>query len=274
MFLFVCLDTNSKYLAQTLPIPQVVWARFMFHFVLVALLLRGRFIPTIKSRAPGLQLVRSALLATTTGLFVWALSLVQLAEASTIMFLSPILVTALAAPLLGEHVGIRRWIGIGAGFLGAMIIIRPGFGVFAFAALPPLAAALTNALYQLSTRRVADSDSPITSFAIAPLFGTALMTVVVPFYWIEPSLTEWILMVTVGLFGAISHYCLIRAFDAAPVSAVIPFGYTTLIWAVVIGFLVFGELPDIWTFVGAGVIITSGLYIFHRERVTKGKQKA
>ena len=100
------------------------------------------------------------------------------------------------------------------------------------------------------------------------------MTVVVPFYWIEPSLTEWILMVTVGLFGAISHYCLIRAFDAAPVSAVIPFGYTTLIWAVVIGFLVFGELPDIWTFVGAGVIITSGLYIFHRERVTKGKQKA
>jgi drug/metabolite transporter (DMT)-like permease len=271
MFLFVCLDANSKYLTQTLPVPQVVWARFMFHFVLIALILRQRLPASVRSNAPWLQFIRSILLASTTALFVWALSLIQLAEASTIMFMSPILLTALAGPVLGEQVGLRRWLGVAAGFTGAMIIIRPGMGVFALAALPPLAAALTNALYQLTTRKVADADAPIVSITLMPLFGAIVTSIIVPFFWQEPTAWEWFLLVCMGMFGAVSHYCLIRAFDAAPASAVAPFGYTTLIWAVIIGFVLFDELPDIWTFGGAGVIIASGLYIFHRERVRKGQ---
>lgn len=270
MFLFVCLDTNSKYLGETLPVAQVVWARFMFHFVLVAIVLRHRLPAAIRSNAPWLQFIRSIMLATTTALFVWGLTLIQLAEATTIMFMAPILVTALAMPLLGEQVGIRRWMGVAAGFIGAMIIIRPGAGVFALAALPPLCAALTNALYQILTRKVADADAPITSITIMPLFGTVITSIIVPFYWVEPTAMEWFLLIFMGMLGALSHYCLIRGLDAAPASAVIPFGYTTLIWAVCFGFFIFGELPDLWTFAGAGVIITSGLYIFHRERVRKG----
>jgi drug/metabolite transporter (DMT)-like permease len=187
------------------------------------------------------------------------------------MFMSPILLTALAGPVLGEQVGLRRWLGVAAGFTGAMIIIRPGMGVFALAALPPLAAALTNALYQLTTRKVADADAPIVSITQMPLFGAIVTSIIVPFFWQEPTAWEWFLLVCMGMFGAVSHYCLIRAFDAAPASAVAPFGYTTLIWAVIIGFVLFDELPDIWTFGGAGVIIASGLYIFHRERVRKGQ---
>jgi drug/metabolite transporter (DMT)-like permease len=268
MMWFIALDTVAKELLTEvqMPLVQVVWARFFFHF---AIALTGLLIwrSHLGSKVPLWQILRSALLFLTTVFFNAGLQTTPLATATAIMFLSPIMLTALSMPFLGEYVGPRRWFGVVAGFLGALIIIRPGMEGFNFGAVFLLTAALVNSVYQLATRRVSQHDSPYTTFFHTALAGTLLSSFAVPFAWQPPEPMEWLLLITMGVVGGIGHLFLIFAFDRAPAAVVAPFAYSALLWASIAGYAFFNEIPDFWTIFGAMIIAASGLYIFRRERV-------
>lgn len=266
MGLFVSMDTVAKWLTQHYPVPQVIWARYVFHFLLLAVFLNVRLPRLLRSAKPKLQVLRSLMLVFTTTLFFFGISQIPLATASALMYTAPLLVTVLSIPLLGESVGPRRLASVAVGFLGALVILRPGADAFEPAALLPLAAAGAYAMYQLTTRMLSAVDAPLTTLLYTALVGAVLATPVVPFVWQAPDALGWALMVAVGGLGAISQFCLIKAFQAAPASVVTPFGYSSVLWATLYGFLVFGDLPDGFTILGAGIVVASGLYIWHRER--------
>jgi len=268
--LFVSLDALAKYLLQSYPVAQIVWARYAALAVLLAFYIGRRLPSVLRTQRLGLQVWRSIALMATTGLFFSALSFVPLADATAIMFVAPILVTALSMPLLGERVGPRRWASIVVGFGGALIIIRPGTAAMDPAALLALAAAACYALYQIATRRLSRSDGPLTTLFYSALVGAGLASLIVPFDWVAPrSLSDGLALAALGVLGGLGHFLLIKAFNAAPAATVSGFGYFTLVWAALLGFAAFGDLPDLWTIVGAATIAGSGLYILHRERVRK-----
>lgn len=269
MFLFVSMDTTAKYLLQERHIFQVVWGRYFFHFLILLIVLAPRLRALLVTQNLKLQLARSLLLLTTTSCFFMGLNYVQLADASAIMLMSPIIVTALSIPILKERVGPRRWASIIVGCIGAIIIIRPGDGLLEPAALFPLTAAVLYAFYQVSTRFLSQSDTIFTTLIYSASIGALITSLVVPFYWEPLSGKEWGLMVALGILGGLGHFALIKAYTVSPVAKVAPFTYSNLIWAVGYGYLVFGNLPDQWTVIGALVIISSGLYIFHREQIRK-----
>ncbi len=263
---FIMIDASAKHLSQTMPVAEVVWARFFFHFLAVVALLGTRTLNHVRANRPVLQMFRSALLFTTTYLFFIGIREIDLAMASSIMFLSPILVTALSVPLLGERIGLRRVLGVVAGLIGALIIVRPGLGEVPVSALYFVAAAVTNALYQLTTRMLREADDAHTTLFYSALVGAVLASAVAPFEWTAPTAFDWGIMILMGACGALGHFTLIRAFQSAPPSALMPFAYSGLVWATLFGFLLFANLPDGYTVVGALIIAGSGLYIFHRER--------
>ena len=265
MALFVTMDGLAKWLSQSYPVPQVIWARYVFHFALLALFLNWRLLPTLRSGNLKLQVARSLLLVVTTTFFFFGISQVQLATASALMLIAPLLVTLLSIPLLKEQVGPRRLASVAVGFVGALVILRPGGDLFEVAALLPLAAACTYALYQITTRMLSSVDTPLTTLVYTALVGALLSSAAVVFVWQTPDLLGWVVMIAVGGFGAVSQFCLIKSFQAAPASTVTPFGYSSILWATLYGWLLFGDLPDAWTLIGAAVIVASGLYVWHRE---------
>jgi drug/metabolite transporter (DMT)-like permease len=268
MFCFISLDAQMKYLLQSHSLLQVTWARFFFA-TLVALVLAGRRLPRlVVSRAPVQQMLRSLLLMTTTGLFNAAIRTTPLATATTIMFTTPLLVTALSVPLLGEKVGARRWFGIGVGFAGALVVVRPwqsDLGGMGHGVLFLLAAALFNANYQILTRKVRHDD-PLTSLLFTAAAGALVTSLMVPWAWTPPGPFAWLLFAGCGLAGGLGHFCLIRAMAAAPAAVVAPFAYSSLIWSTLFGLVIWGDFPDAWTWAGAALIIGSGLQVFHSER--------
>lgn len=264
---FVSLDATAKYLVAHYPVVEVVWARFVFHMGFVVVVLARRLRIHAFTRRPGLQLARSLLLLTTTLLFFFGVKLLPLADASAIMFLSPILITVLAIPLLREQVGPRRWAAVIVGFIGALIVVRPGSDVMGAGAWLLLAAACCNALYQLITRKLRVADGPLTTLLYTALVGAVLLTLAVPAVWVAPQPAHWPLFALLGVFGGAGHFTLIKSFQRAPAATVAPLSYTSLVWAVGFGYLLFGDLPDRWTVLGAAVIAGGGLYILHRERV-------
>ncbi len=269
VFCFISLDTLMKDLLQTYSLVQVTWARFFFATIIAALAAGSNLPQIVRSKAPALQLSRSLLLALTTGVFNAGVRLVPLATATTIMFLSPILITVLSVPLLKEHVGPRRWIGVLIGFAGALIVVRPWeghVGLFLSGASLLLGAALLNANYQIFTRKVRLYDEPLTSLFYTAVVGAVATTPFLPWHWQWPTAMDWLLMVAAGLLGGVGHLFLIQAFRRAPASLLAPFSYLSLIGAALYGWLIFAEWPSVWTWFGAALIIGSGLYIFHRER--------
>lgn len=266
---FVSLDATAKYLVARYPVVEVVWARFVFHMLFVIIVLSTRLKVHAATRRPALQLARSLLLLTCTMLFFFGVKLLPLADASAIMFTSPILLTVLAIPLLGEHVGPRRWAAVAVGFVGALIVVRPGTGIMGVGASLLLAAACCNALYQLITRMLRAADGPLTTLLYTALVGSVLLSLAVPFVWVAPEPAHWPLFALLGVFGGAGHFTLIKAFQRAPAAAVAPFSYTSLVWATAFGYLIFGDLPDAWTVLGAAIIAGGGLYILHRERVRR-----
>lgn len=266
---FVTLDASAKYLMDTLPVAQVVWARFVFHLVFITVLLGPRLARYIRSNTLKMQLVRSALMLATNGLFFAGLQFASLTTATSITFLGPIIVTILSIPLLGEAVGLRRWIGVVFGFAGAMIIIRPGSGVMDLAGVFFLATAFSHACYQIITRKIRTIDHPYTTVFYTAIAGAVVMSAIVPFQWVTPSLEQWAIMAALGACGAIGHFFLIKSLQAAPAAAVVPFSYASLVWAALYGFFLFADLPDLWTVTGAAIIAASGLYIFYREQQLK-----
>ena len=267
--LFVSLDTTAKYLTAHYPVEQVVWARFTFHFLFVAMLLAPRGCTAFVSQRPGLQLFRSCFMLGANVCFFLAIRTMALVEASAIVFCGPLFVTALSVPLLGERVGARRWCAVAVGFCGAMIVIRPGIDILQSVAVLPLMAAFSFAFYQIFTRKLATVDAPLTTLFYTSVVGVVCMSLIVPFVWKQPDLLGWALMCLAGLFGAVGQLALIKAIQLAPVSVVAPFNYLGLLWASALGFLFFGDLPDRYTLIGAAVIAASGIYILHRERVRR-----
>ncbi len=268
MFCFISLDSIMKHLLENYSLVQVTWGRFFFGTVFAAVMCGRNLMALLKSHAPKKQLLRSILLMTTTGMFNAGIRTTPLATGTTIMFMSPILVTLLSIPLLGEKVGIRCWSGIVLGFTGAIIVVQPwksgltGVGV---GILFLLIAALLNANYQIVTRMVRNDD-PLTSLLFTATAGAVVTSCLAPWFWTWPTAQGWGLLVGSGLFGGLGHFCLIRALRLAPASVVAPFSYSALIWATLFGFVIWNDWPDFWTWVGAAIIIGSGLYIFHRER--------
>jgi len=272
MACFVTMDSIAKELVKTHSVVQVVWGRYFFQVAVLAVILAPRLRRLMVTVNLRLQLVRSLLLLVTTALYFTGLKFVPLAEASAIMMLAPLVVTALSVPLLQERVGPRRWAGVIIGFAGAMVIIRPGGDAMQLAALLPLCAAVTHGFYQVSTRFLSHSESVLTTLCYSALLGALVMSAAVPFQWTPLPPHAWGLLLGAGMFGTLGHFALIKAFTLAPAAAVAPFTYTNLIWAASYGFLIFGEWPDVWTFVGAAVIAGSGLYIYHREKVVKHRE--
>ncbi len=268
-FCFVSMDALAKYLSQSYPVLQVVWARYVFHLLILALVLGPRLPRVARTGRLGLQFLRSLFLLGATGLFFAALSFIPLADATAIMFVAPILVTAMSVPLLGEYVGPQRWASVVVGFLGALVIIRPGSDAMEPAALLALGAASCYGFYQIATRRLSATDAPLTTLMYSAAVGVLVSSAAVSFFWVTPSPADWLTMMGLGLFGALGHFALIKAFQAAPAVTVTPFGYVNLLWAVLFGFVFFGELPDAWTMLGAAIIAASGLYILHREKLRR-----
>jgi drug/metabolite transporter (DMT)-like permease len=221
-----------------------------------------------------LQIVRSLLLLCTSVLFFFGLSKLALADISSIMFVAPILVTILSMPLLGERAGPRRWAGIIIGFLGAIIIIRPGYGMIQYTALFPLGAACLYALYQISTRFLGRTDNAMTTLLYTASSGTTILTSLVPLYWKTPDTEGWMMMALLGVTSNLGHFSLIKAYEHAPAPTVVPFTYANLLWMTLFGYILFSDLPDLWTISGACIVAGSGLYIFHRENkshISNGK---
>lgn len=261
---FTLMDATAKHLTETYHAGQVIWARFVGNLLIVAMIFGRRTPGLLRTRRPGLQFSRALMQLASVGLFFSALAHIGLAEATAIMDLNPVLITLGAAIFLGERIGPRRVMGIVAALVGAMIIIRPGLGVFHPAALLPLAGAFTFAAGALLTRMVR-ADNVMTSVLWSAVVGSALTSLALPFVW-QPILSGdlW-LFALLAVFGTASQYLLVRAFSSSEAAALAPFGYTGLIWAGLWGWLFFGQLPDLWTVVGAGVIVLAGLYVWSRE---------
>ncbi|MEO3430663.1 DMT family transporter [Pelagibius sp. CAU 1746] len=267
---FALLDTTAKYLVQIYPTTQVVWARYVGHVVLAAaLLLPIHGTGLLHSRRPGLQVVRSLLLFTSTCTNFAALQFLQLAQTSSIQFSTPLLVAVLAIPLLGEHIGPRRWLAIFIGFVGVLIVIRPGLGLVHWAAGLSMITAVAGALYNITTRKLAGVDRAVTTQFYSALIGAIVITPLVPFVWQAPDLTGILLMLLLGALGGLGHWMLILAHRLAPAPILAPFLYIQLLPMILLGYMVFGDFPDEWTLVGAGVVVFSGLYLLYRERRVK-----
>jgi len=272
--MFALLDTGVKYVGQFYPVLQIAWARYVFQMAMVPLVI-GRIRPRdiLRTRRPGLQVARSLLMVGATLSFFTAVNYMPVAEASAIGMIAPLMVTTLATPMLGERVGPRRWMAVVIGLIGALIIIRPGFGSLSWAAILPVITAICYALYQITTRMLADIDPPITTFFYSGAVGVVVLSLAVPFAWQTPTAGGWAMMIALGLIAGAGHFCVIQALRRAPASVLAPFSFTQLIWVTILGFLVFGDFPDNYTLLGAAIVVGSGGYVFYRENVVKRAAK-
>ncbi|MFO7297106.1 MAG: DMT family transporter [Pseudomonadota bacterium] len=271
--MFACLDGTAKYLVSVLQLPvgQVVWMRFFSHLVLAVLAFGLVSVPRLlRTRKLAHQLIRSVLMMLSTLFSVTALRYLRLDQTTTILFLTPLVVALLAGPFLGEWVGWRRLLAIVTGFVGVLVIIRPGFAAFHPAFLLALGCVLSYSLYILLTRYLAAYDTSEVTLLYSTLVGTVLLApwAMVEWTWPADAFT-WIVLISLGFWGGLGHYLLIIAHRWAPAPTIAPFTYVQLIAVTVIGYLVFGDLPDVWTAVGSAIIVASGIYLLRREQAVE-----
>jgi drug/metabolite transporter (DMT)-like permease len=264
--LFACMDAASKTLIQTYPLLQILWVRFLPLALISAWLAVRKNGRGLTTRHLWLQGLRSLLFVTEIAVFISAMRVLPLADAHAILAVAPLIVTALSVPMLGEQVGARRWTAVAVAFVGVLIILQPGVGVFEPYALLPLLAAAMWALYLVLTRIVGRSDPPLTSLFYAAFLGAIGLTLLVPFVWRAPDPGGWLLLMLVAVLGACGHYLLITALQLTPAATLQPLSYMMIVWATITGFLVFGDVPDWPTVLGAAIIVASGLYVVARER--------
>ncbi|MFO1149029.1 MAG: DMT family transporter [Alsobacter sp.] len=260
-------DITAKMMTETLPPIEVTWIRYAVFVAAiwpVAAAVQGR--GAFRSARPGLQIIRALAVVLSSVLFILGLAHLPVAETTAINFMSPAFVTALSIPLLGERVGVRRWLAAVAGFLGVMIIVQPGSDAFQPAALFPLAAATVWAGAAIATRMMS-REQPETTLAWTAGVGFLVLTVLVPFGWQTPTASEIGLGIFTGLGSTAGHWLLVQAYRRAPASVLAPFTYVQLVFAAAFSFLVFGAVPGPSTFLGGAIIAASGLYTAHRERL-------
>jgi len=269
MLVFASQDAVTKILVQDMSVAQVVLVRYWVFavFAIVWVMRKSTIRHALRSVRPKLQILRSLLSIAEIAIFNLALRHLGLAESHSLMAVFPLLAIALAAPILGERVSLKSWLAVCAGFIGTLIILRPGLDVFKPDSLIPLSAALCFAGYHVVTRQVSSAgDGFNTNILYMALVGCVCATVFGVTVWREPSMQEWILLVVISVLSVAAQLLLVKALEYAPASVLQPFNYSLLVFATIIGFLVFRELPDRWTIIGAGIVITSGLYVIYLQR--------
>lgn len=268
---FGWMDACSKTLAGRLDPVQILWVRYALSLPFVLLMAApGGIVTTARSSRPWLQLARALLIVVEMTLVVAAYRTLPLADAHAIFAATPLMVTALSMPLLGETVGWRRWLAVAIGMLGVLVIVRPGLGVAQPGALLALLCAAMYAVYQIMTRIVGRTDSSRTTMLWQIAAGTLMLSLVGPWFWTAPTGVEWSLLLAIALLGLGGHWALVQALSMAPAVVLQPFSYAMLPWAALAGWLVFGDLPDLWTVIGALIVVGGGLYAAYRERVRAG----
>ena len=269
MLVLPFLDVVAKYLGQqNVPIIEIVWARLFFGMVMTApLVWKMDGASSLIPRRPFIHTIRAVFLITATALFFWALKFQSIADTLAIFFVQPLIITILSPFVLGEKVGVRRWLAVAIGFMGTLIIIRPGFQSLNPGVFMALGAGTSLALYMLLTRRIAGGTSAMTTTFVTSLAGAVLASVAVVFVWQTPTAQQWGLFVLLAFIATSGHYLIVRAYDYAEASLLAPLGYTEMIMAVTAGWYFFGDFPDAWTFVGVGILIACAIYISYRERV-------
>ncbi|MCS3470030.1 drug/metabolite transporter (DMT)-like permease [Pseudomonas sp. JUb42] len=267
-FLFSSHDTLSKYLSGFYPIFMVVWVRYVVHTVLMAcIFMPSAGLRVLRTKRPGLQALRAGCLLGTSLFFTTGLMYIPMAEATAINFLAPLLITALSVPLLGETVTRKQWAAVLVGFSGVLIIVHPGGELFTPASLLPLCSALCFAFYQLLTRMLSTYDSPTTSNFFAGLFNSLVMSALVPFFWQTPQLKHLPFMLALGTFGMVAHLLLTQAFRFAAPAMLAPFSYCQIVFAGLLGYIVFDHAPSLLAQLGITVICLSGLAAAWQQRI-------
>lgn len=266
--MFACLDTTAKWLGLALPAAQLVWVRFLTHTVLASIVLGlwrhpSAFLP----KRPALQILRGLFLLSATGFNFYAVRDLRLDQTTAIFFLAPFLVTALAGPFLDEWAGPRRWAAIAVGFLGALLILRPGPTGFQPAMILSVASFISYAFYVLLTRKLAPNESHRSMILIPAVVALVAATPFGIAAWEMPqSVLQWFLLGCTGIFGGLGHWFLIKAHEHTSAPTLAPFLYTQIVWMVALGYVVFGDVPDVTTLAGAAIIVASGLYLLYREQ--------
>jgi drug/metabolite transporter (DMT)-like permease len=265
-------DVTAKYLSATLPSIEIAWIRFLvFALIMTPAMLPGSPLYALRTTRPGFQLLRGVALLGSSLFFISGLRYLPIAEASATGFVSPLFVTALSIIFLGERVGVRRWLATAAGLLGVLIILRPGTGAFHAAAFFPIVSALCWAATLIMTRMMSGREHVITTMTYSSIAGLCVLSALVPFAWVAPSWHDILFGVLIGVASTAGQWIVVLAFRYADASVLAPFSYSQLVWVSLLGFLVFGEVPDVWTVVGAAFIVASGLYTAHRERVRRSQ---
>jgi drug/metabolite transporter (DMT)-like permease len=265
-------DVTAKYLSATLPSIEIAWIRFLvFAMVMVPAMLPGSPLFALRTGRPGLQVMRGVALLGSSLLFISSLRFLPIAEASATGFVAPLFVTALSILFLKESVGLRRWLATAVGLFGVLIILRPGSSAFHPAAFFPLVSALCWACMLIMTRMMSGREAAITTMTYSAIAGVGILSALVPLVWVAPSWHDILFGILIGIASTAGQWIVVLAFRYADASVLAPFSYTQLLWVSILGFLVFGEVPDVWTVTGALFIVASGLYTAHRERVRRSQ---
>jgi drug/metabolite transporter (DMT)-like permease len=267
MLCFAGMDAMSKWLVADYSVGQMMWIRYILLCLFAWFVVRRQGLrAAFRTTRPVLQIVRSLIAVVEGAMFVLAFRYLPLADTHAVAATSPLIVIALGVLFLGERAGPARWLAVAAGFIGVLLIVRPGFRSLEWPLLLPLVGAVMWAGYQILTRLASLSDSPGTSLLWSAVVALIATSFVGPVYWQWPSPLAWTLMIVIALMGAVAHYALIKALDYAEAGAVQPYAYTLLVWVTILGFMLFGDVPDIWTIIGAAIVVLSGLYTWQHDR--------
>ena len=260
------MDALAKHLSFSMDVFQITWARYFFTVVFTLSLMLIFYRETLVwSKRPKLQLVRGIILAFSTLCFFYSISVISLPKALTLAFVAPITCTALSPIFLAEKVGIRRWTAVLIGFLGTLIVIRPGFIEVNLATLAALACGICYGFYLVITKKLSTSDNSLLTLLFTGVVGLFLFSLFMPTVWVNPTLNEWFMMSIIGLVASVAHLFIIISLKYADASKLAPLGYTEIITNIIISYYFFNELPDNWTYLGLFIIVLSGLYISRRE---------
>ena len=264
------MDGFAKYLSSDLPVLQITWARYFFTVAftlpIMFFFFRKNLVWTDK---PKLQLIRGLILLTANVCFFYSISIISLAKALTLAFIAPLIVTAFSPIFLGEKVGFRRWSAVIIGFIGSMVVIRPGFVEINLASLAALGTGVMYGFYLIITRKLSSSDNPLLTLLLTGVVGVIIISFVMPFVWIKPTLNQWSMMAAIGIFACVGHLFIILSLKYADASKLAPFSYFEIVTNIIIGYYFFSDFPDKWTFLGLFIIILSGIYISRRENIVK-----
>jgi len=266
------MDGLAKHLSTEIHFMQVVWGRYFFMALISLSITYFFFNKNLKwPNNIKIQLIRSLFLFLSTILFFYAISVISLAEALTLAFVSPMIVTLLSAIILKEQVGLRRWSAVVIGFIGVLFVVRPGFNEINLATITALGCGICYAFYIISTRKLSNQDNPLLTLIFTGLSGSIVISLIVPFYWSWLTITQLILLISLALIGTLAHFLLILSLNYAEASKLAPLTYSEIIMNVIIGYYFFGDFPDQWIWLGLIIIVLSGVYISLRENVIKKK---